>query len=177
MGISGSGQAIEFSPYENNEARKGQSQGVAFGSGQSQICVRTGRTHWEKPCEEGLRCPDEKLDMNSVLLQPGRPIASWTAKKKRRSRGWERWLFPLVLPLWDLIQAWDTQHKKKIAEILEHVQRRALRIIRGLILWRQAEGLGLFSLEETLGISCGLTVQRDLIKKKNDFLCGLIVIR
>lgn len=45
MGISGSGQAIEFSPYENNEARKGQSQGVAFGSGQSQICVRTGRTH------------------------------------------------------------------------------------------------------------------------------------
>ena len=54
-----SGQALKVGPWKPNEVQEGQVQGVAPGSGQSQITVQTGKNApWEQPYRKGLGGPD-----------------------------------------------------------------------------------------------------------------------
>jgi len=88
-----------------------------------------------------------------VHLQPGRPTVFWAAlKKTSRER---KLIVPLHLALVKphleyCIQGWGPQYRKDM-EFLEQIQRKNIRMIRGLEYLSYKERLrelGLFSLEE-----------------------------
>ena len=97
------------SPWEPNEIQQSQVQGVALGSGQSQVCIETGRTtHWEQLCREGLGGPGGwKLDtIQKCTLEAQKGNSTLGASKEGWPAGGERITSPPALPRW--IPIWST---------------------------------------------------------------------
>ena len=87
-----------------------------------------------------------------MRLQPRWPAISWAALKIRGVQQGEGGDCPPLFSSYEApcIQAWGSQHKKN-AELLEQVQRRVIKMIRGLEHLSYEERLrelGLFSREE-----------------------------
>ena len=143
-------------PCEPNEVQQGQMQGVALGPGQSQVLYRLGEEPLESiPVEDlGSQWMRSWTWASSAHLQPGRPTISWAALRRVASREREV-VFPFYLALVRphleyCVQAWGLQYRED-AELLEWVQRRTTKMIRGLEHLSYEERLrelGLFSLEK-----------------------------
>ena len=116
-----------------------------------------GRSPSEQPCRELGFLVDEKLDMSQQCSQPGRCTVQCVldcSKKGVASRERE-----VIVPIYSALvrshlqycsRAWEPQYGRHV-ELLEWVQRRATKIIRGLEhlsceeRWRE---LGLFRLQK-----------------------------
>ena len=170
-----------------NEVQQGQVQGVALGSGQSQICVQTVKITREQPCWKGLGDSGEWKTWYKPTVytcnSKGQQYPGLHQKRGgQQGEGGDCFCSAFVmLHLQYCIRAWGHQYKKDM-ELLEWVQRRATKMTRGLEHLSYEErlrNLGLFRVENRKlqgDLSVAFQYLKGAYKQEGDWYGLMIVI-